>query len=78
MVGTYGIGYAIAATDPIRHWPIILVGLLGKVLGPMGFLFYALRGELPWVAGWTLLTNDFIWWIPFGLILRHVHRSPRR
>jgi hypothetical protein len=37
LVGVYGVGYAIAAFDPFRHWPIVLVGLMGKVLGPIGF-----------------------------------------
>jgi hypothetical protein len=69
MVGVFGVGYLIAAGDPVRHWPIVLVGLLGKVLGPIGFLNAALRGELPWAFGWTLVTNDLIWWVPFGLIL---------
>ena len=41
IVGLYGVGYAIAARDPLRHWPIILVGFLGKILGPIGFFFYA-------------------------------------
>ena len=27
IVGVYGIGYAVAAFDPARHWPIVLVGL---------------------------------------------------
>lgn len=70
IVGVYGVGYAIASTAPLRHWPIVLVGLLGKVLGPIGFLSAAVNAELPWSAGWTILTNDLIWWVPFGLILR--------
>ena len=57
-MGVYGIGYAIAAGNPLRHWPIVLVGLLGKLFGPLGFLFYAIRGELPWIAGWTIVTKD--------------------
>jgi hypothetical protein len=69
IVGVYGVGYAIAAFDPLRHWPIVLVGLLGKILGPIGFVDAALRGTLPWVFGWTILTNDLIWWWPFGMIL---------
>jgi small multidrug resistance pump len=24
VIGVYGIGYAIAATNPRRHWPIVL------------------------------------------------------
>ena len=38
IVGVYGIGYLIAARDPRTHWPIVLVGLLGKVFGPIGFV----------------------------------------
>jgi hypothetical protein len=34
IVGVYGIGYIIAASDSRTHWPIVLVGLLGKVFGP--------------------------------------------
>jgi hypothetical protein len=84
VVGVYGVGYAIAASNPLRHWPIVLVGLLGKVLGPIGFLLAAADGRLPWVAGLMNLTNDLVWWIPFTLILvraarerrGHAHPSP--
>ena len=69
IVGVYGIGYLIAAQNPFRHWPIILVGLLGKLFGPIGFLIAATRGELPW--SWTVIIifNDLIWWVPFTHVL---------
>jgi hypothetical protein len=69
IVGVYGIGYLIAASAPTRHWPIVLVGLLGKVFGPIGFVIAAVDGALPWVWGITIITNDLVWWIPFSLIL---------
>ena len=69
IVGVYGVGYAIAATAPLHHWPIVLVGLLGKIFGPIGFAGAVLRGELPWSWGWTIVFNDLVWWAPFGLIL---------
>ncbi|WP_437229021.1 SelL-related redox protein [Planctomicrobium sp. SH661] len=71
VVGVYGIGYAIASTNPARHWPIVLVGLLGKVFGPLGFLISYLQGTLPLSAGRVCVFNDLIWWLPFALILRH-------
>lgn len=69
IVGVYGVGYACAAWDPYRHWPIVLVGVLGKLLGPIGFACSAMRGDLPWMAGWLNVTNDLIWLVPFALIL---------
>ena len=69
IVGVYGVGYLIASRDPYRHWPITLVGMLGKILGPIGFAFSIISGTLPVTLGWTLLTNDLIWWIPFSVIL---------
>jgi len=69
IVGVYGIGYAIAARDPIRHWPIVLVGLLGKILGPIGFLAAVLQDRVPIEAGLIIVTNDLIWWPGFTLAL---------
>jgi ligand-binding SRPBCC domain-containing protein len=70
IVGVYGIGYAIAAGDSRRHWPIVLVGLLGKIFGPIGFAWSLWNGVFPPLFGVTLLTNDLLWWIPFVLILK--------
>lgn len=69
IVGVYGIGYLAAARDPIRHWPIVLVGFLGKIFGPMGYVMGLIRGDVPAEFGWTLLTNDLIWWAPFAMML---------
>lgn len=77
IVGVYGIGYIIAASNPVRHWPIILVGFLGKLLGPIGFLQNAISGVWPWKMGWINVTNDLIWLIPFALILQHAWKMER-
>ncbi len=79
IVGVYGIGYWIAANDPRRHWPIVLVGLLGKIFGPIGFAMALARGVFPPGFGLTILTNDLVWWIPFALILwdAFLHRPLR-
>jgi hypothetical protein len=74
VVGVYGVGYWIAARDPARHWPIVLVGWLGKVLGPIGFLRAATAGELPWAFGLVNVTNDLVWLVPFTAILYYAWR----
>lgn len=75
IVGVYGIGYLAAATDPVRHWPIVLVGFLGKIFGPIGYVQGVVSGEVPAAFGVTLPTNDVIWWVPFALILLHAARA---
>ena len=75
VIGVYGIGYLAASRDPLRHWPIVLVGLLGKVFGPLGFIWTASQGGISWSFGWTILTNDLLWWAPFGLTLLAAWRA---
>ncbi|MEQ9616791.1 MAG: peroxiredoxin-like family protein [Phycisphaerales bacterium] len=65
IVGVYGVGYLIASRDPARHWPIVLVGLLGKIFGPIGFVYSVVTGSFPWVFAVTIVTNDLIWYPAF-------------
>ena len=67
MVGVYGLGYYLLARDPIRYAGFIWIGLLGKLLGPLGFLYHALQGSLPWQFGWLIVFNDLIWWPAFTM-----------
>ena len=74
VIGVYGLGYWWASKDPARHWPIVAVGFLGKIFGPIGFIMNYLQGNVPFGFFYTLITNDFIWWIPFFLILRQANK----
>lgn len=73
VIAVYGLGYYIASFNPLKHWPIILVGFLGKIFGPIGFLLHVLQGTLPWSVGVTIITNDVIWWLPFGWMLKEAY-----
>tara|TARA_Y100001949_G_C15834522_1_gene263497 strand:+ start:124 stop:525 length:402 start_codon:yes stop_codon:yes gene_type:complete len=75
VIGVYGFGYWWAAQNPLVHWPIVAVGLLGKIFGPLGFLINYLSGKVSFEFIYTLFTNDFIWWIPFLLILRSARKA---
>jgi hypothetical protein len=58
------------ARRPEQGWLIACVGLLGKILGPVGLFVLLWRGIWPRATLVLCLTNDFLWWIPFGLYLR--------
>ena len=74
IVGVYGVGYIIAAFAPARHWPIVLVGFLGKLFGPIGMAWAVYRGTLPLNFGLANVTNDLIWLVPFALVLIHARQ----
>jgi small multidrug resistance pump len=74
FVLVYAPAYWWAARYPSRHPHLILIGLLGKLFGPIGYLWSAIAGSLPVAFGWIILTNDLLWWIPFALYLRDAAR----
>lgn len=70
VVGLYGILYLEVARVPEKGWLLAAVGLLGKILGPIGLAVLILQGQWPPATIVLCLTNDFLWWIPFGLYLK--------
>jgi hypothetical protein len=69
VIGLYGLLYLDVARVPERGWTIAAVGLLGKILGPIGWATLVWTGAWPVETFILCLTNDVIWWIPFGLYL---------
>jgi len=65
VVGVYGLAYAYVAFLPDRGDLVIAIGLLGKVLGPAGWVNAVATGELPPRTFPLILANDLIWWFPF-------------
>lgn len=70
VVGVYGFLYWQVARDPEHGFEIAAVGLLGKVLGPIGLVQLIASGAWPMKSVVLCVMNDFIWWIPFVLYLR--------
>lgn len=77
IVGVYGVGYWLAAKDPLKHYPIVLVGFLGKIFGPIGFLQALINQRFPLEFGLNILFNDVIWWIPFFMILKQKYQRDK-
>ena len=69
VVGLYGLLYLEVARRPEEGWLIAFVGFTGKILGPIGLAQLIYSGAWPAKSVVLCLTNDFLWWIPFGLYL---------
>src|SRR5436189_6209297 len=78
VVGLYGILYFEVARVPERGWLLAAVGLAGKVLGPLGWASLVWTGVWPVSSIVLCLTNDFVWWVPFGLYLSDAWPVVRR
>jgi len=72
IVGLYGLAYLFSSTDIERYWPVVLIGLMGKIFGPIGYVFHLFSGQTSAAGLIVILFNDLIWWIPFVLILLKV------
>jgi hypothetical protein len=78
VIGVYGAGYAWAAVRLDQAKPIIALGLLGKILGPIGWVAIVGSGDWP-VRTFTLIAfNDLAWWLPFSLFLLEGSRAGAR
>ncbi len=69
VIGLYGILYFEVARRPENGWLTVAVGLAGKVLGPIGLAVLICKGLWPRSTMILCLTNDLIWWLPFGFYL---------
>jgi len=74
VVGIYCLAYAYVAWKPEEGDVLILIGLIGKVLGPLGWLHAVNRGEFPARTFPLTLFNDLIWWFPFLFYLLRKQR----
>ncbi len=63
-IALYGYGYWVVAED-LRAYPqLVIIGFLGKAIGPVGWLWTVMTTDLPLRTMWTNVFNDLIW-LPF-------------
>jgi AhpC/TSA antioxidant enzyme len=69
MTAMMGVGYVIAARNPLRYWPVILIGFVPKLVAPFSFAWGVWRHGLPLAFGSLVIIHDLLWWIPFAMLL---------
>ena len=69
VVGLYGVVYLEIARRPEKGFLLALIGFAGKILGPIGAIYYVYTGKWAFAALIMNLTNDFVWLIPFAVYL---------
>jgi hypothetical protein len=74
FVLVFAPAYWWAGRFPDRYANLIVIGALGKLLGPIGFVWAVVFAEFPLIFGITIVTNDLIWYPAFGAYLRAASR----
>jgi hypothetical protein len=74
VIGLYGVLYLEVARVPEHGRLLATVGLVGKMLGPIGWLHLVWTGQWPVSTLLLCATNDLIWWVPFALYLYDASR----
>jgi len=69
VLGLYGVLYLEVARRPEHGWLVAAVGLTGKILGPLGLAWLIATDVWPYDTVVLVVTNDLIWWAPFGRYL---------
>jgi hypothetical protein len=72
MVLVWTPAYLWVASAPSRHPHFIVIALLGKVLGPIGFVVAVSSGTLPLAFAPVIVANDLVWWPAFSAYLRTI------
>ena len=67
----YSPAYYWIAGDPKKHFHLVFIAFLGTLFGPLGFLWSIINNLIPAQFGWTIITNDLIWWpLFFGYFVK--------
>lgn len=77
FVGVYGYGYWVVSREPRQYPQLVVIGLLGKTLGPVGWAYYVWEGAVPLRTMWVNVFNDLIWIPCFITYLIWVNRQGR-
>lgn len=73
--GVLGGGYLLAASCPLRHWPVLLMGLVSHLGGAYGLGTLVYQSDAPTAALWLSLFGGLIWCVPFALILHAAYEA---
>lgn len=74
LVGLFGIGYWLVASNPVENRNVLMLGFWSKALGSVLGLYYLAVGKLPLVFLPVLFFADIVYLPPFYVILRRLYR----
>lgn len=69
LTAVLGAGFWFASGDAFRHWPVVLMGLLAKLVIGVGLAMEILRHRLDPAAWLIVILDNLVWALAFALLL---------
>jgi small multidrug resistance pump len=74
LVGLFGVGYLLVASNPIENRNVLMLGFWSKALGSVLGIGHVARGNLPLMFLVVLFFSDIIYLPLFAIILHRLYR----
>lgn len=68
-----GLGLLVAAVNPLRFWPIVLIAFAKGFWVALGTAAELVTREAPWQVPWMAV--DLVWWLPLAAMLWAAFRN---
>jgi peroxiredoxin len=75
LVALYGLAYYLASYNIVKHYPIILVGLLSNTFVTVAFVFAYFSDQIHANFFWLVFINDVVWLGPFTFIWAYIFKE---
>jgi peroxiredoxin len=75
MVALFGLAYYLASYNIVKHYPVILVGLLSNTFITIAFVYAYLTDQIQDNFFWLVFVNDVVWLAPFTLIWAYIFKA---
>jgi hypothetical protein len=73
VIAVFGVGYGLAALDPLANRPLVVIGALGKASAVALTSWHAAAGHIPNNIYLTMM-GDLIWAIVFAVFLQQTRK----
>lgn len=74
-MAVFGLGFLLASRDAYRHWPVVLMGLLGKAGAGAWIGWDIVRGRAPELMWWWIAVDVVAWGVPLLAILQSAYEA---
>jgi peroxiredoxin len=75
IVSVYGVAYYLCSYNLLKHYPIILIGLLSNFGITIAFIVSFIAGHVNASFFWIIFTNDMIWFVPYAFIWAYLFKE---